>query len=197
MSKPRIVVVGGGAGGLPLVTQLGRKLGKYGRADITLVDPSNMHVWKPRFHEVATGAIDADPATGWGIHPERDIPHQGVFSFAEPISTPGGAHLLIRMSQPYGSGHVIRHFRFSLTDSEGEIRWIDLPDGLQAALAKPQDERSAEALADLHARFMKTVPELAKKIRMSAARDIAQDIHSAWPRTNVLTRLATILVEIQ
>ncbi|ASK36243.1 NAD(P)/FAD-dependent oxidoreductase [Alloalcanivorax mobilis] len=60
MSKPRIVVVGGGAGGLPLVTQLGRKLGKYGRADITLVDPSNMHVWKPRFHEVATGAIDAD-----------------------------------------------------------------------------------------------------------------------------------------
>ncbi|MBM7333001.1 MAG: NAD(P)/FAD-dependent oxidoreductase [Alcanivorax sp.] len=60
MSKPKIVVVGGGAGGLPLVTQLGRKLGKYGRADITLVDTSSVHVWKPRFHEVATGAIDAD-----------------------------------------------------------------------------------------------------------------------------------------
>ncbi|MBM1144288.1 MAG: FAD-dependent oxidoreductase [Alcanivorax sp.] len=60
MSKPKIVVVGGGAGGLPLVTQLGRKLGKYGRADITLVDASSIHVWKPRFHEVATGAIDAD-----------------------------------------------------------------------------------------------------------------------------------------
>ena len=30
MSKPRIVVVGGGAGGLPLVTKLGAKLGKYG-----------------------------------------------------------------------------------------------------------------------------------------------------------------------
>ncbi|GAA5126807.1 NAD(P)/FAD-dependent oxidoreductase [Alloalcanivorax gelatiniphagus] len=60
MSKPKIVVVGGGAGGLPLVTQLGRKLGKYDRADITLVDTSSVHVWKPRFHEVATGAIDAD-----------------------------------------------------------------------------------------------------------------------------------------
>ncbi|MFP1682197.1 NAD(P)/FAD-dependent oxidoreductase [Alloalcanivorax sp. C16-1] len=60
MSKPKIVVVGGGAGGLPLVTQLGRKLGKYGNADITLVDTSSVHVWKPRFHEVATGAIDAD-----------------------------------------------------------------------------------------------------------------------------------------
>ena len=37
MSKPKIVVVGGGAGGLPLATKLGAKLGKYGNADITLV----------------------------------------------------------------------------------------------------------------------------------------------------------------
>jgi NADH dehydrogenase len=60
MIKPRILVVGGGAGGLPLVTLLGRKLGRDGRADITLVDNNTFHVWKPRFHEVATGAIDAD-----------------------------------------------------------------------------------------------------------------------------------------
>ncbi len=60
MDKPRIVIVGGGAGGLPLVTQLGKKLGKRGAARITLVDSTNVHVWKPRFHEVATGAIDAD-----------------------------------------------------------------------------------------------------------------------------------------
>lgn len=60
MAATRIVVVGGGAGGLPLVTLLGRKLGKAGQADITLVDDDSIHVWKPRFHEVATGAIDAD-----------------------------------------------------------------------------------------------------------------------------------------
>lgn len=53
-------MVGGGAGGLPLVTLLGRKLGRSDRADITLVDNNSFHVWKPRFHEVATGAIDAD-----------------------------------------------------------------------------------------------------------------------------------------
>ena len=33
-----IVVVGGGAGGLELVTRLGRKLGKKGKARISLVD---------------------------------------------------------------------------------------------------------------------------------------------------------------
>ncbi|MGB1220920.1 MAG: NAD(P)/FAD-dependent oxidoreductase [Alcanivoracaceae bacterium] len=60
MAKPRIVIVGGGAGGLPLATLLGRKLGKGGRADIALVDANSIHIWKPRYHEVATGAIDAD-----------------------------------------------------------------------------------------------------------------------------------------
>jgi len=55
-----IVIVGGGAGGLPLAARLGRRLGRRNRARITLVDSGTVHVWKPRFHEVATGAIDAD-----------------------------------------------------------------------------------------------------------------------------------------
>ena len=32
----RVIVVGGGAGGLELVTRLGNKLGRYKRADVTL-----------------------------------------------------------------------------------------------------------------------------------------------------------------
>src|SRR5207302_6558704 len=56
----RIVVVGGGAGGLPLVVQLGDKLGRAGRAEITLVDHCATHVWKPLLHEVAAGRMDAD-----------------------------------------------------------------------------------------------------------------------------------------
>ena len=40
-SIPKIVVVGGGAGGLELVTKLGKKLGKKGKAEITLVDNTN------------------------------------------------------------------------------------------------------------------------------------------------------------
>ncbi|MDR5867986.1 NAD(P)/FAD-dependent oxidoreductase [Halomonas koreensis] len=59
MSVPRIVVVGGGAGGLELVTRLGRRLGRRGRAEITLVDRNPTHIWKPLLHEVATGALDS------------------------------------------------------------------------------------------------------------------------------------------
>jgi NADH dehydrogenase len=54
----RIVVVGGGAGGLELVTRLGRKLGKSRRALITLVDQSRTHLWKPLLHQVAAGSMD-------------------------------------------------------------------------------------------------------------------------------------------
>lgn len=58
MTKPKILVVGGGAGGLELATQLGHKLGKKGKADITLVDRNATHLWKPLLHEVATGSLD-------------------------------------------------------------------------------------------------------------------------------------------
>ncbi len=55
----RIVIVGGGAGGLVLATQLGRKLGKKGRARITLVDGSLTHLWKPLLHQVAAGSLNS------------------------------------------------------------------------------------------------------------------------------------------
>lgn len=54
----RIVVVGGGAGGLELVTRLGDQLGKGGRAQVTLVDKEATHIWKPLLHEVAAGSMD-------------------------------------------------------------------------------------------------------------------------------------------
>lgn len=56
---PKIVVVGGGAGGLELVTKLGRKLGKKGKAEVTLVDSTSTHIWKPLLHEVAAGTLDS------------------------------------------------------------------------------------------------------------------------------------------
>jgi NADH dehydrogenase len=57
MAKHHIVVVGGGAAGLELVTRLGDTLGKQGRADITLVDRSRTHIWKPLLHAVAAGSL--------------------------------------------------------------------------------------------------------------------------------------------
>ncbi|WP_053145487.1 NAD(P)/FAD-dependent oxidoreductase [Erwinia billingiae] len=54
----KIVIIGGGAGGLELATQLGHKLGRKKKAEITLVDRNTSHLWKPLLHEVATGSLD-------------------------------------------------------------------------------------------------------------------------------------------
>jgi NADH dehydrogenase len=53
-----IIVVGGGASGLELVTRLGDKLGRHKLADITLIDKSRTHLWKPLLHEIAAGTMD-------------------------------------------------------------------------------------------------------------------------------------------
>jgi NADH dehydrogenase len=53
----RIVVVGGGAGGLELVASLGKKFGKTNKAEILLVDSSPIHLWKPLLHEFAAGTL--------------------------------------------------------------------------------------------------------------------------------------------
>jgi NADH dehydrogenase len=54
----RIVIVGGGAGGLELATRLGDSMGKRKLAEVTLIDKNRTHVWKPKLHEIASGSMD-------------------------------------------------------------------------------------------------------------------------------------------
>jgi NADH dehydrogenase len=75
-SSERIVIVGGGAGGLELAAKLGRV---HGRQHITLVDSRPFHIWKPSLHEAAAGTLD--------IHQEGlsylMLAHMNGFSFAQ------------------------------------------------------------------------------------------------------------------
>ena len=69
---PRIVVVGGGASGLNLVTRLSRKLGRKGLADITLVDENLTHIWKPSLHEFAAGTKGPEEEISFLEHSNRN-----------------------------------------------------------------------------------------------------------------------------
>jgi NADH dehydrogenase len=70
----KILVVGGGAGGLELACKLGRKCGPE---RVALVDATLFHIWKPSLHEVAAGTLD--------IHQEglsyQMLAHDNGFSF--------------------------------------------------------------------------------------------------------------------
>lgn len=56
-SKQRIIVVGGGAGGLCLVSRLSRIVPQS--IEVVLVDQSMTHLWKPLLHEVAAGTMNS------------------------------------------------------------------------------------------------------------------------------------------
>ncbi len=60
-NEHRIVIVGGGAGGLELATKLGDRYAKkkaLNSVSITLIDKNRTHIWKPKLHEVAAGSMD-------------------------------------------------------------------------------------------------------------------------------------------
>ncbi|MEJ1978365.1 MAG: FAD-dependent oxidoreductase [Acetobacteraceae bacterium] len=53
-----VVIVGGGAAGLELATQLGDRLHRSGAGRVTLLDRTRTHLWKPLLHSVAAGSMD-------------------------------------------------------------------------------------------------------------------------------------------
>jgi NADH dehydrogenase len=60
-AKPfSIIVVGGGAGGLELVTSLGDRYASRDDVAVTLVDVNHAHLWKPLLHEVAAGTLNSN-----------------------------------------------------------------------------------------------------------------------------------------
>lgn len=55
--RHRIVIVGGGAGGLDLAARLGDRLHRSREAEVLLIDGALTHVWKPLLHELAAGTL--------------------------------------------------------------------------------------------------------------------------------------------
>ena len=111
--KKRVVVVGGGVAGIEVASGLGTVLGRTGRADVTLVDRSWSHVWKPMLHGFAAGTARSDRdrvsfvaqgarrgfrfAPGAVAHVDRASRVLGI----EAVAGPDGAELLPARRLPY------------------------------------------------------------------------------------------------
>lgn len=94
----RIVVVGGGAGGLELATRLGERLGRRGRAHVTLLDKKPTHFWKPHLHEIAAGSMNL------GLHELSYMAHGHLHGFTDRIGEMTGLDRRRRVV------HVAPHF---------------------------------------------------------------------------------------
>ena len=109
----KIVIVGGGAGGLELATYLGNKLGRKGLAEIVLIDQNQTRLWKPLLHEVAAGSLDAEvDSLSYRAHGAAHgfVFKLGRFSSVDrekrcislaPVTDADGFEVLPQRSEPY------------------------------------------------------------------------------------------------
>ncbi len=108
MQKTRIVVVGGGAGGLELVRKLASGL-KRGPFDVALVERNRTHIWKPLLHEVAAGSLDANlDEVGYRSHAHR-WGYRYFFGAAEAVDRASRHVVLAPTLDEDGSEVIARH----------------------------------------------------------------------------------------
>jgi hypothetical protein len=99
-------------------------------------------------------AVDGNPQTAWGIHPQEGQSHEAVFELAEPID----GELTITLAQTHGGGHLIGRFRLSATNASHAVA-SRLPAAVRSALAVPAEQRSAAQWHDLGAYRLREVTD--------------------------------------
>jgi hypothetical protein len=90
-------------------------------------------------------AIDADPSTGWAIHPKTHEPHWGVFSTEALVTSdkPIELSLHLHFNSQYGQ-HQPSRFRLYATDSPAPHEDGAVPANISAILQTPADKRNQE-----------------------------------------------------
>ena len=98
-------------------------------------------------------ALDGNPATAWGIHPEEGKPHTAVFVLAAPAVLGPDDTLAISLRQMHGGAHSIGRFRLSATSGDPDAA-IALPVAAEEALAIPAGERTKAQQATIAAAIL-------------------------------------------
>ena len=82
MNKIKIVIIGGGFGGIYTAKYL-EELFDRNEVEITLINKTNYFLFTPLLHEVATGALTPDSI----VEPIREIIRGSHTKFVEDIAT--------------------------------------------------------------------------------------------------------------
>ncbi len=130
-SQKRLVIIGGGFGGIEIARQL-----KDQNIQIVLLDKNNYHCFQPLLYQVATGGLEP----GSIAYPLRKFMQQipnGLFRLAEVHSvdtTQNKVHTNIgEISYDYlviATGSITNFFKFPTTVSEKMMQMKDIPQAL-------------------------------------------------------------------
>ncbi len=102
-----------------------------------------------------TRAIDGDPTTAWGIHPQVGQSHLAVFELQAPITVTENAQVRVSLDQLHGRMHTIGRMRLSVSGQPTPVRAAPVPTLFAAALSKLASERTALEAEELELGFWK------------------------------------------
>ena len=132
-----------------------------------------------------SGAIDENPATGWGIAPQFKQTHTATFALADSIAVTPKTQWRVTLHHQHDDLHSLGRFRISTTDSPPPFAGPQLPEAVQEIVKVDASERSAEQLAELEGYFLrldpdyvalekvvKTASEQAKHHRLTGVQDL-------------------------
>jgi hypothetical protein len=101
-------------------------------------------------------ALDGNPNTAWGIHPQIGTSHGAVFELDDAIAWREPARMRIELHQIHGASHLIGRFRILVTR---RTRPLPLPESLDtkiaAILGTAPNDRTRDQRIELAAHFLK------------------------------------------
>ncbi len=96
-------------------------------------------------------AIDGNPNTGWGIHPQIGRSHQATFALKKPLTISSEMKLCVELHQIHGQGHLIGRLRLWVTSRPESPGDAVPPSSVSEILALQPDQRNEDQRRQLAA----------------------------------------------
>ncbi|WP_202921863.1 PSD1 and planctomycete cytochrome C domain-containing protein [Anatilimnocola aggregata] len=137
-------------------------------------------------------AFDADPKSGWAIHPETGKDHSAVFHLLEPIAASEAAR--VKLSLAFESSfaqHQMGRVRISVTDAEQPIARAPMPAKIARFLQQSRDSRSTAEQLEVTTYFRNYVSQSLSTLRdeLTQLTQLQTQLEQAIPTTMVMQEL--------
>lgn len=146
-------------------------------------------------------ALDGKPTTGWAVDGHNKVANrQAVFIFAEPVTLPEGAQLLVRMRHDsVHAQHNIGRFRLAVTSAEnpGLSDSGGVPEAVAAALkiaADNRDDAQKQAIDNHYRSFAPALANVRKQISDAEAQEAA--LRKSFPQTLISVSISPRTVRV-
>jgi hypothetical protein len=139
-------------------------------------------------------AIDADPKSGWAIHPEFGRPHTAIFAIEQPFTTAGADALSVTLDfQSQFGQHQCGRFRLSATTAENPHAAQGLPEKIAQILAVAPGERIDSQRGELRTYYRTQVSPEARKLseQLAALKQSQAELDKLVPTAMVMQEMST------